>query len=123
MDVCCCIKLKDSSKTFQTQSYSMPQKYRDAWATLIQQHLNAGQIRPSNSSHASPAFIVPKSDTTLLPCWVNDYRMLNANTALDAHPLPRVDDILADCTKGKIWSKLDMTNSFSKPVSIPMMYT
>jgi hypothetical protein len=30
----------------------------------------------------------------------------------DAHPLPRVDDILADCAKGKIWSKLDMTNSF-----------
>ena len=38
--------------------------------------------------------------------------MLDANTVLDAHPLPCVDDILADCAKGKIWSKLDMTNSF-----------
>jgi hypothetical protein len=38
--------------------------------------------------------------------------MLNANTVLDAHPLPWVDDILPDCAKGKIWSKLDMTNSF-----------
>ena len=34
------------------------------------------------------------------------------STVLDSHPLPRVDDILADCAKGKIWSKLDMTNSF-----------
>jgi hypothetical protein len=31
---------------------------------------------------------------------------------MDAHPLPQVDDILADCARGKIWSKLDMTNSF-----------
>jgi hypothetical protein len=31
---------------------------------------------------------------------------------MDSHPLPRVDDILTDCAKGKIWSKLDMTNSF-----------
>jgi len=27
-------------------------------------------------------------------------------------PLPRVDDILADCAKGKIWPKMDMMNSF-----------
>jgi hypothetical protein len=31
---------------------------------------------------------------------------------MDSHPLPRIDDILADCGKGKIWSKLDMTNLF-----------
>ena len=49
---------------------------------------------------------------SVLPHWVNDYQMLNMNTVLDAHPLPHVDDILANCAKGKIWSKLDMTNSF-----------
>ena len=49
---------------------------------------------------------------TILPHWVNNYRILNANMVLDAHPLPCVDDILADCMKFKIWSKLDMTNSF-----------
>jgi len=31
---------------------------------------------------------------------------------LRSHPLPRVEDIPVDCPKGKIWSKLDMTNSF-----------
>ena len=87
-NVYCCIKLKDALKTVQTQSYSTPRKYWKAWATLIQQHLDAGHIHPSNSSHASPAFMVPKSDITVLPCWVNDYRMLNANTVLDAHLLP-----------------------------------
>jgi Reverse transcriptase (RNA-dependent DNA polymerase) len=38
--------------------------------------------------------------------------MLNSNTVLDLHPLLRINGILADCAKGKIWSKLDMTNSF-----------
>ena len=55
---------------------------------------------------------MPKTDTTVLPCWVNDYWVLNMNMDLDTHPLPPVDDSLADCVKGKIWSKLDMTNSF-----------
>ena len=111
-NVFCWIKLKDASKTVQTQSYMTPRKYRKAWAILIRQHLDTGHICPSNSEHASPAFIVPKTDITVLPRWVNDYKILNTNTILDAHPLPPVDDILADCAKGRIWSKLDMTNSF-----------
>jgi hypothetical protein len=42
-------------------------------ATLIQQHLDTGCIHPSNSANASPTFIVPKSDKTVLLRWVNDY--------------------------------------------------
>lgn len=30
----------------------------------------------------------------------------------DRHPLPTVDEILSDCGKGKIFGKMDMTNSF-----------
>jgi hypothetical protein len=74
--------------------------------------MDTGCIRPSSSQHASPAFLIPKRDVVELPHWVNDYRALNANTVMDTYPLPRVDDILADCGKGKIWSILDMTNSF-----------
>src|ERR1700692_3197800 len=111
-DVYCRITLKDATKTFTTRSYSTPRKYKEAWSTLIQQHLDAGRIRPSNSAHASPAFLVPKSDASALPRLVNDSLALNSNTVTDSHPLPRVDDILADCAKGKIWSVIDMTNSF-----------
>jgi hypothetical protein len=34
------------------------------------------------------------------------------NAVTDSHPLPQVDDILADCAKGKIWATIDMTDSF-----------
>ena len=62
MDVYCCIKLKDASKTITTWSYSSPWKYQDAWKTLIQLHEATSHIQPSNSSSTSPAFLVPKSD-------------------------------------------------------------
>jgi hypothetical protein len=111
-DIQACINLKDASKTIATRTYTCPCKFREAWKTLIQQHLNAGRIRPSSSAYASPAFIIPKRDPKVLLRWVNDYRQLNVNTVTDCHPLPRVDDILADCAKGKIWSVINMTNSF-----------
>ena len=79
---------------------------------MLQQHLDAGRIRPSHAPTGSGGFIIPKADPTVLPRWVNDFRQLNANTVTDSFPIPRVDDILVDCAKGKIWATLDMTNSF-----------
>jgi len=111
-DVYCLIKLKDASKTITTHTYSSPWKFKAAWAVLSQKHLDAGRIHPSNSAHALPAFLVPKTDPTILPRWINNYHQLNTNTVLDAFPLPCVDDILANCAKGKIWSEMDMTNLF-----------
>ena len=106
------IHLKDPTLRVKGRSYPCPRKYRESWQILIKQHLDAGRIQPSSSPHASPAFIVPKADPNALPRWVNDYRQLNANTVVDSHPLPRADDILNDCTKGKFFSTIDMTNSF-----------
>ena len=101
-DIYCWINLKDPLKTIATHSYSTPQKYKEAWAMLIQQHLDAGQIRPSNSEHASPTFIVPKCDPMVLLHSVNDYCALNSNRVTDSHPLPLVDDILAPKAKSGV---------------------
>ncbi len=118
------IQLVDATKTIASRSYNCPCKFRQAWQTLIQQHLDAGRIRPSSSPYASPAFLIPKPESTVLPRWVNDYRQLNANIVTDRYPLHRIDDILADAGSGKIWSKLDMTDSFfhtkMHPDSIPL---
>ena len=111
-DVVAEIHIKDAEKTIKSHSYPSPRKYKEAWQILIQQHLDAGQIRPSSSPCASPAFIVPKANPNVLPRWVNDFRQLNENTVTDSHPLPRIDDILSDCAKGRIWGTIDMTNSF-----------
>jgi hypothetical protein len=106
------IKLKDPNMTVKNRSYPCPRKYCEAWQTLLNQHLASKKIRPSSSLHASPAFIVLKSDPTALPSWVNNYQQLNSNIVIDSHPLPQVDDILNDCAKGKFFSTIDMTNHF-----------
>src|SRR6202790_199921 len=111
------IRLKDPTKANNGKGYAAPKKYQEPWKRLLDDHLKAGRIRPSSSEFASPAFCVPKyiagvPDLTVDPQWVNDYRALNSNTVRDNFPLPRIDDILANCGKGKIFGKMDMTNSF-----------
>ncbi|GBE88593.1 Retrovirus-related Pol polyprotein from transposon 17.6 [Sparassis crispa] len=105
-------RLKDPNLIITRCQYDCPKKYREAWKMLLQQHLDAGRMRPSSSPYASPSFLIPKADPTALPCWVNDYRVLNANIIPDVYPLPSIQEILSDCGKGTIWGKLNMTNSF-----------
>jgi len=106
------IHIKSAEKTIKTRTYPSPRKYKEAWQTLIKQHLDTECIRLSSSPCASPMFIIPKANANVLPQWVNDYCQLNDNTVTDSHPLPRIDDILNNCAKGKIWATIDMTNSF-----------
>jgi hypothetical protein len=106
------IEVKPGIPISTARAYSCPHKYREGWKTLIDQHYVVGRIRPSSSQYMSPLFIIPKADPSILPWWVNDYRNLNHATIPDNYPLPRINDILADCAKGKIWGKIDMTNSF-----------
>lgn len=42
---------------------------------------------------ASPSFIIPKADKSVLPRWVNNYRKLNTIIIPDRYPLPRIEDI------------------------------
>ncbi|OJT06787.1 hypothetical protein TRAPUB_2361 [Trametes pubescens] len=77
--------LKDPNLAIARRQYSCPKKYREVWKQLLEQHISAGRLRASDSPYASPAFLIPKSDPNTLPRWVNDYRVLNANTVPDSH--------------------------------------
>lgn len=105
-------RLRDPDMVIARRQYECPKKYREVWKELLTEHLDAGRLVPSSSPYASPCFLIPKSDPTAKPRWVNDYRALNANTVPDVHPLPSIAEILSDCGKGQFWAKLDMTNSF-----------
>lgn len=111
------IRLKDPSIVVRKGPYAPAKQNAGPWKKLLDEHLAAGRMRPSSSEYSSPAFVVPKRkngapDPDVPPRWVNDYRELNKNTIRDEFPLPRVDDILADCGQGKIFGKMDITNSF-----------
>lgn len=111
------IRLIDKNKVVRGRGYTAAKKNNHQHRELLDLHLAAGRLRPSSSEHASPCFIIPKfknglPDDSILGRWINDYRELNLNTVRDNFPLPKVSDILSDCGKGKIYSKLDMTNAF-----------
>ncbi|SCV73813.1 BQ2448_6243 [Microbotryum intermedium] len=114
--VCHCIALKPGMKTPQQPTYGTPMRWRTAWRCLLDQHLTAGRLCPSSSEYSSPAFIIPKkgmdTDPSIMPRWVNDYRILNAATVPDRTPLPLPDKILSVSARARFWSKIDMTNSF-----------
>ena len=78
--------------------------------TQVQQMLSSNVIRPSNSPWASPVVMVRKKDASLRFCV--DFRQLNAATIKDAHPLPRIDDLLDALHGAKWFSILDLKSGY-----------
>ena len=72
----------------------------------IQEMLDVGAIRPSNSPWASAVVLGWKKDGKLWFCI--DLQKLNARTIKDTYNLPRIDETL-DCLNGVEWfSSLDL---------------
>ena len=82
-----------------------PQMYDEVKAH-IQEMLNLGAIRPSNSPWASAILLVRKKDGRLRFCI--DLRRLNNRTIKDAYSLPKIESILDSLIGAQIFSTLDL---------------
>ncbi|MEW8316224.1 MAG: reverse transcriptase domain-containing protein [Candidatus Thiodiazotropha endolucinida] len=76
----------------------------------IQEMLQAGAIRNSESPYSSNVVIVRKKDGSIRFCV--DFRKLNSRTIQDAYAIPRIEDSLHLLAGTKYFSKLDLRSGY-----------
>lgn len=70
----------------------------------------SGVIEPSHSKWASPIVVAKKKDGSLRLCV--DFRKLNAETPLDAYPMPRTDELLDKLGGAEYITTLDLARGY-----------
>ena len=76
----------------------------------LQELLDKGFIRPSNSPWGAPILFVKKKDGTFRLCI--DYRQLNKVTVKNKYPLPRIDDLFDQFKGAQVFSKIDLRSGY-----------
>uniref|UniRef100_A0A1I8B3U1 RNA-directed DNA polymerase n=1 Tax=Meloidogyne hapla TaxID=6305 RepID=A0A1I8B3U1_MELHA len=99
-----------NAQPVKTRCRPIPYAYREKVALMIQDYLERGIIRGSNSPWASPIVIVPKKDGSLRFCV--DFRGVNSVTIKDSYPLPNIDNILLTLGGKKFFSCLDFLSGY-----------
>ena len=76
----------------------------------IQEMLDGGAIRPSQSPWCNAVVLVRKKDGLLRFCI--DFRRLNARTKKDAYPLPRMQETMESMVGARHFSCMDLKSGF-----------
>ena len=100
----------ENHKPFKETAYRVNPFKKEVIEKEIQDMLEKGVIRRSNSPWSSPVTLVLKPNGKWRFCI--DYRKLNEITRKDNHPLPRIDTILEKFGGSKWFSTMDMTSSY-----------
>jgi len=84
-------------RPINTRQYRFPQIHKEEINKQVEELLEGGIVKPSQSPYNTPIWIVPKKeDSKGNKRWrmVLDFRALNEKTIGDAYPLPNIVDIL-----------------------------
>ena len=86
-----------------------PLKLEDA-KKQIENMLEHGFIRPSDSPYGALVLFVPKKDGSLRFCI--DYRWLNKKTIKNRYPLPLLEELFDRLGSAKVFSKIDLRSGY-----------
>lgn len=101
----------------RSKPYPIPYHVRESLKKDIEEMLELGVIRESDSAYASPVVIVQKKDGTNRICI--DYGKLNKITIFDPVPMVTVEDLLSKLSQDKCFSKIDLSKGYWQiPVAI-----
>ncbi|GJS62061.1 reverse transcriptase [Tanacetum coccineum] len=111
------MRMEGTSPDLQPELQSVVEEFDDVFAipkelplkaieNMVQEILDTGVIRQSNSPFAFPIVMVKKKDNTWRMCV--DYRQLNKNTIKDKFPIPIIEELIDELRESQIFSKLDL---------------
>ena len=88
----------------------LPYAYRQDTQSQIKEMMDQNSIQPSSHPSASPVVLAKKKDGYF--CFCIDYRKINSTTKKDAHPLPRMDDLIDAPQGSNYFSILDLKSGY-----------
>ena len=103
------IKLSDD-QPFKEPRRRIPPGLIEEFREHLQEMMDAGAIRDSESPYPSNVVIVRKKDGSILFCV--DFRKLNNHTIKDAYAIPHIQDSLHLLAGTKYFSKLDLRSGY-----------
>jgi hypothetical protein len=105
------INLKPGARPVKQRMFHITGERREAWEKLTNEVIFSGKVEPGIGPWSSPSFPVPKKNPGEYRL-VEDFRAVNENTEDDAHPLPRIDEMVQRQSEYSMWSSLDCKDGY-----------
>ena len=99
-----------TTEPFRIKGYPIPFHSQKVVDEEIQKMLDLDVIEPCDGPFASPIVLIRKKDGSVRFCV--DMRQLNQRTVFDAEPMPNIEQIFAQLSGCRYFSKLDLSKGY-----------